>query len=350
MTARRDTRWRGLAATLRSGHAAARALAVGDSRSFVRALFLASAVRLAVLSELLVPRSLQDVAELTGATRPERLEAWLDVGVATGELARRDGRYRVRGRRARALADQDPVLTAHYRSLLDYQAGVYADLADRLRDPPGDGRPDLEEHADVIAQVSLVAAPFVVPHLADAVAELHPARVLDVGCGTGVYVRALLAADSDVQVDGIDLATGVVARGEAELRAAGLASRAGLHVGDIRDWTPDADRRFGLITLINDIYYFAAGDRPALYERLATLLEPSGQLLVVTETRFGSVASAHLHLLLACQAGAASLPTESELVADLERAGFEIVERHRLVPTEPFVGLRARPTAPSAAS
>jgi 4-hydroxy-2,2'-bipyrrole-5-carbaldehyde O-methyltransferase len=345
----RDIRTRGVLATLRGGHAAARALAVGDSRTFVRAMFLASAVRLDVLPELRTPRSLADLTDVTGATRPERLEAWLDVGVATGELGRRDGRYAVRGRRARALADEDAVLTAHYRSLLDYQAGVYADLADRLRDPPGGGRPDLEEHAAVIAQVSRVAAPFVVPYLDDAVAELRPARVLDIGCGTGVYVRALLEADPGVEVDGIDVAADVVARGDADLQAAGLDTRARLHVGDIRDWPAEPDRRFGLITLINDIYYFASSERPALYERLATLLEPAGQLLVVTETRFGSVASAHLHLLLACQAGAASLPTGAELDADLRQAGFEIVDRHPLVPTEPFVGIRARPGTSSAA-
>jgi len=45
------------------------------------------------------------------------------------------------------------------------------------------------------------------------------------------------------------------------------------------------------------------------------------------------------------EAGSASLPTAAELDADLERAGFAIVDRHPLVPTEPFVGVRARPAA-----
>ena len=61
---------------------------------------------------------------------------------------RRDGRLRRRGRRARAIAAGDPLLIAHYRSMLDYQTGPYADLADLLRTRPGDGRDDLDEHAD----------------------------------------------------------------------------------------------------------------------------------------------------------------------------------------------------------
>jgi hypothetical protein len=56
----------------------------------------------------------------------------------------------------------------------------------------------------------------------------------------------------------------------------------------------------------------------------------------------GSVAAAHLHFMLSCQEGSASLPGRSDLVADLAMAGYEIVEERKLVPTEPFVGVRAK--------
>ena len=156
---------RGVWDSFRGGHAAARALAVADSRSLVRSLFLASAVRLEVLPAMRTPRPVAALVDQLRCTRPDRLVAWLTVGVELGELTCRDDRYGVKGRRARALADGDPMLHAHYRSMLDYQAGVYADLATLLRDGPDEGRPDLQRHATVIAQVSLAAAPFVVPFL-----------------------------------------------------------------------------------------------------------------------------------------------------------------------------------------
>ena len=244
------------------------------------------------------------------------------------------------------LADGDAVLSAHYRSMLDYQAGVYAELGTLLRAGPGDGRPDLTDHATVIAQVSLAAAPFVVPFLRRLVADVAPRHVLDAGCGTGVYVRAFLAADPAVEVDGIDLDADVIAEARADLERAGLAGRAQLHVGDARRWSPPPGRRYGLVTLLNDVYYFEADERPAVFERLGTLLDDTGELAIVTMTRTGSIAAAHLHLMLACQAGPASLPDAGELTADLDRAGFDVVEQQALVPTEPFVGLRARPRRP----
>jgi SAM-dependent methyltransferase len=333
---------RGVWDSFRGGHAAARALAVADSRSLVRSLFLASAVRLEVLPAMRTPQPVATLADSLGCTRPDRLVAWLHVGVELGELGHRDDGYVVRGRRAKALADGDPVLHAHYRSMLDYQAGVYADLDDLLRGGPDDGRPDLREHATVIAQVSLAAAAFVVPFLTRLVEERAPRAALDAGCGTGVYVRALLAADPHLAVDGVDLAADVIAEARADLERDGLGDRARLFVGDIRAWSPPSERRYGLVTLLNDIYYFEETERAALYGRLATLLDTDGELAIVTMTRTGSIAAAHLHLMLACQAGAASLPDADDVAADLVRAGYAVVEQQALVPTEPFVGIRAR--------
>jgi 4-hydroxy-2,2'-bipyrrole-5-carbaldehyde O-methyltransferase len=332
---------RGLLGTLRTGHLSARALAVADSRVMVRALFLASAVRLGILGELGAGRSFPDLVTATGCTRPERLRAWLSVGVELHELAVHDDRYVVRGRRARALADGDALLGAHYRSMLDYQGGAYEELASLLHADPGTGRTDLDEHADVIAEVSLAAAPFVTPYLERVVAELQPQRALDVGCGTGVYVRALLDADPVLVVDGIDLSAGVIDDARQRLQAAGVGARAHLAAADVRSWEPEARRRFDLITLLNDVYYFAEPERAALYERLGGFLTDDGELVVVTMTRQGSIASAHLHFMLACEAGDASLPESGAVPADLLRAGYRVVDEHALVPTEPFVAVRA---------
>ena len=94
--------------------------------------------------------------------------------------------------------------------------------------------------------------------------------------------------------------------------------------------------------MCNNIYYFARDERLALYRQLRGLLAPGGTLLVTTMTTPGSTASAHLHFMLCCQAGAAGLPRQGEIEQDLVRAGFEVAEAQRLVPTEPFVGIAAK--------
>jgi SAM-dependent methyltransferase len=331
----------GLLRTARVGHAPARALAIADSRALVRSLFLSSATRTGLLDALADGATFAEIAAWIGCTRPERLQAWLDVGTELGEIAQRSGRYRLRGIRARAIVAGDTMLSAHYRSMLDYQAGCYADLVGLLVSPPGEGRSDLDEHADDIAQVSLAATPFIEAYLTSVIAETRPERVLDVGCGTGVYARIVAGLSPQTLVDGIDLAPAVIDAARAEVRAAGLDDRIRLQAGDVRTWTPEADVGYDLILLLNNVYYFPRGERVALYRGLGRLLTRPGHLIITTLAAPGSVAAAHLNFMLACQTGAAALPRDGELAADLAEAGFADIQAQPIVPTEPFLAVRA---------
>jgi ubiquinone/menaquinone biosynthesis C-methylase UbiE len=332
---------RGLVDTIRMGRVPARGLAIADSRSLVRSMFLASAVQIDLLPFLRGGRPFSAIVDHTGSTRPDRLRAWLWIGSELGELSRRGEEYALRGRRSRALADGDRLLTAHYRSMLEYQVGPYGSLDQLLRSDPGEGRSDLSRYADDIAQVSLAAAPFVSSFVRHAVGDVRPERALDVGCGTGVYARVVLEADPHVHVEGIDLAEDVIEGARRELDQAGYSSRVSLHVGDVRRWTAGSERRFDLVMLLNNIYYFDQQTRAELYRDMGGLLTERGQLLIVSMLAPGSVAAAHLHFMLTCQATASSLPGRTEIERDLRQAGFEIVANQVLVPTEPFVGLRA---------
>ena len=247
----------GIAGTVREGRADARALAILDSRSLVRNMFLASAARSGMLAHLGPGRTLEEVAELAGVTRTDRLRSWLGVGVDLKELVRRDGCYRVKGRRARALAAGDAFLIAHYRSMLEYQVGPYSELDELLRDEAGGGRGDLDRYAEDIAEVSRAATPFVSSLVQRAVSESAPARVLDVGCGTGIYTKIVLDSSQTAHVDGVDLAENVIAAAKVELAPYG--GRVTLHADDIVAWLARTPGRFDLIMLANNIYYFDPG-------------------------------------------------------------------------------------------
>ena len=332
---------RGLIDTMRMGRVPARTLAIADSRSLVRSMFLASAAQIDLLPYLRGGRRFSEIVEHTGCTRPDRLRAWLWIGSELGELSRRGEDYGVRGRRSRALAEGDQLLTAHYRSMLEYQIGPYGSLDQLLRSGLGEGRSDLSRYAGEIAQVSLAAAPFVTSFGRHAVAEIHPANVLDVGCGTGVYTRVVLDADAQAHVEGIDLAENVIEAARHELDRAGYGSRVRLHVGDVRRWALESRTRFDIVMLLNNIYYFDQPGRAALYQEMGELLTEHGQLLIVSMVAPGSVAAAHLHFMLTCQASPAALPGRAEIEDDLRTAGFRVLAHQVLVPTEPFVGLRA---------
>ena len=332
----------GLAAAFRGPHRVAAALAVADSRRWVRACFLASAVQSGLLPAMRTGSTLAGLTSRTGATRVDRLESWLAVGEELGELRRRGDRYFVAGRRARALSGGSSLLEAHYRSMLEYQIGPYRELADLLVSEPERGLDDLDLHARTIAEVSLAAAPFVVPFLRKTVEQAAPEHTLDVGCGTGVYIRALLDIDPVMIVEGVELSAEVASETAERLGKEGLSRRATVHQGDVRTFEPPGGHGFDLVTLCNNIYYFAREERVALYRRLGSLLVPGGSLVVTTMTHPGSIASAHLHLMLCCQSGSAGLPRRGEIESDLRVAGFEAIVSERLVPTEPFVGVSGR--------
>ncbi|HTW08627.1 MAG TPA: class I SAM-dependent methyltransferase [Acidimicrobiales bacterium] len=343
---------RGMWETLRQGRTAARALAISDSRALVRSLFLASAVGSGLLEHLRVRPTAAELAERCGFSRPERLLAWLEVGAEVGELgsvrarAGRDERFRLKGRRARALAGGDRLLEAHYRSMLEYQVGPYSELLALLSEQPGTGRDDLSRYAGDIAEVSLAAEPFVAALVACSVRRVAPDRALDIGCGSGAYSEAVLRSSPTVQLDGLDMSDEVVRRAQGRLSRAGLASRAHLEVGEARQWLAGAardGRRYQLVMLLNNVYYFARPDRPALYGLVRDVIAPGGELVAVSMDAPGSVAAAHLNFMLRCQAGDASLPRPGELAGDLVAAGYDVVEEARLVPGQPFTGVRARP-------
>lgn len=331
----------GIFQTIRAGHAAARALAITDSRALVRSLFLSSAIRAGFIDDLSQGATFAEIAANTDCVRRERLQAWLDIGTELGEITQRRGRYRIRGRRARAIADGDIVLRAHYRSILDYQVDPYADLEALLRSNPGHGRTDLDLYADDIAKVSQAATPFIASYLTAVIGELHPGRILDVGCGTAIYSRIAAGLAPQVLVDGIDLAGAVIDAARREVQLAGLDKRIRLHAGDIRCWTPEPGIRYDLVLLLNNIYYFPREERVPLYTQLGGMLSDRGRLVVTSLTAPGSIAAAHLNFMLTSQTGAAALPRPGELETDLSSAGLRNVQTRRLVPAEPFLAATA---------
>ncbi len=310
-----------------------------DVEAFARTGFLRVAVRSGLLDALAGGDvSGSDLAARLEAVNTDLLDALLQLGVELGELGERSGRYRLRGRRAKALVSSD-ALQALVLEVSEYHGSVYQHLPERIRGAPlGDYLPGT---ATLVARSSRLAEPFVAAFVRHLVGERRPGSLLEIGCGSGVYMRHALESDPDLTAVGIDMQPEVVAMATSNLGSWGLGGRATIRTADVRSLTDGFDGPFDLITLYNNIYYFPTAQRTDLFSDLARRLAPGGAIALVSMMGRGSISSADLDLTVRSTIGCGPLPRLDELPGQLRKAGLTKIEQTRLIPPEPLYGMVA---------
>ena len=312
-----------------------------DLNAWLRVEFLGAASHLGIAKALATPLTTEEITQQLGYRDTDLLNSFLELGASLRQLRRRGARWELRGSRLRALPDADlDGMAGMLEEVVTYEADVYRRLGDRLRgEPPGDY---LAESAATIARASRLAEVVLLPLVDDLVRRFHPASVLDVGCGTGIYLRAILEASAGVTAAGVDVEPEVIEVARGNLDRWGIGDRATISVADIRELPPELERSWNLILLFQNIYYFPPGDRPDLLSRLRNLA-PDGTVAVATAVAGANDAlAAHLDVVLRSTKGSFPLPTSGEMRAALAAAGFNDVEERRLAPRQPLRAFIAR--------
>ncbi|OGX18493.1 MAG: hypothetical protein A3K83_05965 [Omnitrophica WOR_2 bacterium RBG_13_44_8b] len=146
-------------------------------------------------------------------------------------------------------------------------------------------------------------------------------RVLDIGCGSGVYSMAFAKAKEEIRVTAFDLSQVVtLARGYIERE--GLCDRVTLAAGDyLHD---DFERGFDLVFLSAVIHSNSPQQNQALLSKCSRSLKPRGQLVIqdfiMDKSRTSPVFGAFfaLNMLVATEAG--DTYCEAEVRAWMSRA------------------------------
>lgn len=242
--------------------------------------------------------------------------------------------------RAKALMERrnDP-LVAMVEEYATYHSSVYQELGERLRGAPlGDY---MAGRGNLIARSSRMLEPFIADFAHSLVAKRVAVLVLDVGCGSGIYMKHVADANAQARGIGVDMQADVVRQAALNLKRWGIEGRFRVALADIRQPTAELSGPFDLITLYNNIYYFSPEERPALFVSLAERLAPGGRLAIVSAMRGTSVTTNDFDLVLRSTVGCTALPHTEELRAQLLDSGFDHVESIRLAPIESFYGLVA---------
>lgn len=311
-------------------------------KPYYRVAWLAAAARAGLLPRLAdgpvpLPQLARDFAP--GADDTAGLQTWLDMGVTLGELECSGEEYALRGFLARRLADPaNDAIAAILEEITSLHHSLLVETPERLRL----GRPFTLDDQDgvLIARSSRVVEPFLHEAIDDVVAPRGTVRLLEVGAGSGAHIRYAAERNPELTALGLELQPEVADLANANLREWGIAERAQVDKGDVRDRAPDAS--FDLVTLHNNIYYFSVEERPALLRHLKSFLVPGGRLLLTTGCRGGGPTMQALDIWSANTAGCGRLPAVPELEEQLREAGFDDVHSRRLMPGEAFFAFQGR--------
>ena len=316
-------------------------LGVGSQlKPFYKLTFLAAAGESGLLERLATgPATFDALAEFYSATGQgrEALEAWLQIGVRLRLLQLGPAGYALRGL-AETLArpENDPAL-AMVQEVAGLHHKLIAGTLPKLR--IGELWTLADQDGELIARSSRILEAFQAEVIRTAVPKNGDPRLLEIGCGSGIYLRYAAATNASLTALGLELQPAVAEVARTNVHKWGLEGRIKIEDGDFRAKVPG--ELFDIATLYNNIYYFPFEERAALLERIGSFLKPGGFLLLTTCCQGGSLGTEALNLWGAATTGAGRLPSEDELVHQLRQAGFSAVRTRSLLPGDRFLSFQA---------
>jgi len=166
-------------------------------------------------------------------------------------------------------------------------------------------------------------------------------RVLDIGSGTGELIVTLARLYPRSSFEGIDLSPGMVARGKAKIKAAGLSGRVRASQGSAFE-LPFPDVSFEVAISSWVLKHFSDEGLAVAWREAYRVLKPGGRLIA---SEFGPARTPLLTPITAWMSDAQKIRSWEEVALSLERAGFRSVERltlmRFLIPPLPKLGFLA---------
>jgi SAM-dependent methyltransferase len=300
---------------------------------------LRAGLQLGLFEALRTPHDPASLAARTGLAH-ELVLSWARALHAQGWLRREGGSYQI-APVLEWLLDAPEAAALH--ALIDEAVQSFAPrLAELPELMKGIGRPergDGKRPARAATMTVLLERP-AMRALLRVPGASHARRILDVGCGPGGYLVALLSRRRDAQGVGVERDPEVAEQARHRLREADLARRAEIRTGDFM--TLDLPRgSFDLVTFNHNLHHFSEAAYAAVVRRVRERLVAGGVLAVqtwaVTEhplSRWLGLAAgaALIDLVLRLQRDPEGLPDPALLHRALRAGGFEATGEVRVLP------------------
>lgn len=330
---------------VRAGDLRARVRATRDGQAAIRVHLVGAALESGVLDALAQePLTTGELVGRLGVSNDKVFEPFLRTVAAAGLIAGGGSEpWRLTPRGSAVI--EDDLVRASYEVFAGFHTGLYREMPELLAG--GAARRDVVERGALIARISAAFEPFVLDVLTRTVLEHRPRRVLDIGCGAGLQLAAMLDAAPEAEGTGIDSDPGAAEIAQRTMIDRGLADRAHVLRADLQELSAQGaggplGGPYDLVLLANVIYYQPIGQRVQLFRDVAELLAPGGTVLVISTAATPDLVSRHFDLLLRAQQGEMELPDAGTLVGQLTDAGLIPGAPRRIAPGNPLVAVTAR--------
>lgn len=310
-----------------------------DFITYHRIHFLYAAYQSGLLEALQTPSGREELIARLGVKHPDILDSLLDMGVLLEELSFNDGYYKITGQYTKSLMEKD-ALAAVIQQIVTVNGPVFRRLAERLQGaPPGDY---LSGTGSMFARSARLQEPLVAAFLRAELEKDRPLNILEVGCGSGIYLKHAARINPRSFGVGLDMQEDVIKLAGANLAAWGIDDRFKVMKADIRRPLPELAGPFDVILLLNNIFYFTLAERPALFLCLHSQLAPGGTLYIVSVMQEKNIRAVTLDLVLKSTLGCAPLPCLEQLTGQLKESGFLQVSSVLLAPALALYGVKAQ--------
>lgn len=313
-----------------------------DWQSFLRMHFIYAAHESGLLEALSTPSSRDELIQKLDIKRSEIFDALLDVGLSVKELAYKNGLYNIKGKRSRAITGNDgDMLAAMIQANITYYSSAYRNATDRMHGAPLGN--DLEKIGGVVARFAKIGEPLIRNFIADIVTGKNSMRVLDVGCGSGVFLQSTFNANPNATGIGIDKDEVVADQAKQNIIKWGLSDKFRIIAGDFRVPHDGLEGPFELIMLYNIIYYFPLEERYELLRMLRSMLSLDGVIAIVMnlQSKGKDLGAANLNMVNCSLKGLTPLPDLDDITEQLKGSGFNQIKAVRLIPGSTFYGISA---------
>jgi 4-hydroxy-2,2'-bipyrrole-5-carbaldehyde O-methyltransferase len=291
-------------------------------------IFYHTAIQTGLMKMLTKPSTIEQISVELNITNRQLLTSLLDLGCSLKELTCSNGKYRIKGKMARALSQDSPVADL-IRETVQYHTDVAHRLDSYLL---GNTKGDyLDDLGGIIAGSSRFAETLIKSFIYHTIKKSETFTILEFGCGSGAYLKYYVDRNSANRGIAIDRDASAVAIARENVKRNNIEKNFTVLQDNIMKPASLKNGSFDLITSYSNIYYFSDEERSRLFESIIKLLKDGGRFMLATMFKSKKLTSAYYDIIFSATQGLYPLPNIDDIVGDLKKAGFSRVSTVNLL-------------------